>query len=217
MLNVLTIFDCDGVLVDSEALAAQVFSEQLKEYGIHLTTVQCLAKFKGLTLSDCTRLVETEFSCQLAPRFLADLKCATQQRFHHSLQPVEGVENVLSWMKTYGGSICVASNGGVDKIRHSLTVTGLTRYFEHIFSADQVARGKPAPDLFLLAADSLGFASNECVVIEDSPSGLAAAHAANMQVLFYSEDGFGCDEQAPAFSRMEQLPGLLKKIWGHEA
>lgn len=213
----LTIFDCDGVLVDSEALAAQVFSEQLMTQGVCLTATECRTKYKGLTLGDCVLSIEEEFACLLADEFLSDLKRATQQQFARSLQPVEGVEEVLVWMKASASPMCVASNGGVEKICHSLAVTGLTPYFENIFSADQVSHGKPEPDLFLLAAHSLGFEPRACLVIEDSLSGLAAAQAAKMQVLFYSEDGVGCGGRAPTFSDMRELPGILKQIWAREA
>lgn len=209
----LTIFDCDGVLVDSEALAAQVFAEQLERHGIDLPADACKARFKGFTLMDCLHAIEAEFSCVLPQDFLAELRAATEGRFGQQLLPVSGVEGVLRWLHGSGKKLCVASNGGMEKIHHSLEVTGLSRYFEHIFSADQVARGKPEPDLFALAAHTLGFETSECVVIEDSASGVTAARRAGMQVLFYSAEGFEPEGEVPTFTEMEQLPRMLQEIW----
>lgn len=213
--NVLTIFDCDGVLVDSETLAAQIFAEQLEGQGIRLAADDCKARFKGFTLDDCLHAIEGEFSYTLPKDFLAELRAATAQRFGERLQPVPGVDGVLSWLYDSGKAVCVASNGGMEKIHHSLHVTGLAEYFKHVFSADQVARGKPEPDLFALAARTLGFKASECIVIEDSATGIAAARRAGMHVLFYSAEGIELDGDVPTFTRMEQLPNMLQNLWTH--
>lgn len=205
----LIIFDCDGVLVDSEALASHVFAEQLAEEGLPLTAEQCQAKFQGLTLSDCLLAIEQEFMCTLSIGFLERLKEATQQRFEHALMPVKGVEQVLSWVQESGHAMCVASNGGREKIRHSLTVTRLLPHFNHLFSADQVARGKPEPDLFLFAARALGYAPSACIVVEDSVAGVRAAQSAGMNVIFYGEGRSEWGSTVPVFTDMKQLPGML--------
>jgi HAD superfamily hydrolase (TIGR01509 family) len=208
----LTIFDCDGVLVDSENLAARIFSEQLALRNILLTPLECKTRYKGLTLVDCLGHVEREFSCSLRADFLEQLKRATQEGFDAALKPIEGIETVLDWLQLSRRPVCVASNGGREKIEHSLVITGLHRYFKHLFSADAVAKGKPAPDLFLLAAASLGFAPQDCVVIEDSLTGVRAAKAAEMSVLVYSDSAeFSAD--VVQFTRMDQLPCLLQSIW----
>lgn len=210
----LTIFDCDGVLVDSEVLASHIFAATLGFEGIAVTPEYCLKNYKGLTLHDCLQAVEQAFGRPLTPDFLARLKHETELGFAQSLMPVPGVENVLAWLREGSNRMCVASNGGKSKIRHSLTITGLADYFDHCFSAEEVARGKPAPDLFQLAADSLGVPSIHCVVIEDSLTGVQAARAAGMRVLFYGEnDAIASLGDVPTFTHMGQLPGLLQKVW----
>lgn len=209
----LIIFDCDGVLVDSEALASHAFAEQLAGEGLPLTAEQCQAKFQGLTLRDCLLAIEQEFLCTLSTGFLERLKQATQQRFEHALMPVEGIEQVLAWVQESGYAMCVASNGGTEKIRHSLTVTGLMPRFDHIFSADQVVSGKPEPDLFLFAAGTLGFAPSACIVVEDSVAGVRAAQSAGMNVVFYGEGRSEWGNTVPVFTDMKQLPGMLAGRW----
>lgn len=210
----LTIFDCDGVLVDSEVLASQIFAEALAQEGIAVTAEYCHKRYKGFTLNDCLHATEQEFGCSLRRDFLKRLQHATEVGFAQALKPVPGIENVLCWLKDDNNSMCVASNGGASKIRHSLTVTGLADYFEHFFSAEDVPRGKPAPDLFQLAADSLGFPAAHCVVVEDSLAGVEAAKAAGMYVLLYGkEDQVEKLDGTPIFTHMDQLPNLLQKIW----
>lgn len=210
----LIIFDCDGVLVDSEWLAAEVFAEQLAGERIALTAAECQQKFKGLTLSACLLAIEQEFGQRLPRSFLDELRTATATRFAHSLKPVDGVEQVLAWLEAKGAAKCVASNGGSEKIDHSLAVTGLSGYFTHRFSADAVAQGKPAPDLFLVAASTLGFAPANCVVIEDSAAGVRAAHAAGMQVLLYGAASaeLAAAVEVQSFADMRQLPELLQAL-----
>lgn len=209
----LIIFDCDGVLVDSEALAARIFSEQLSGVGVALTAEQCHAKFKGLTLNDCVHSIEQEFQCSLATNFQEKLKRATEEGFTNALKPVRGVKRVLSWLRANKAAVCVASNGSAKKVRHSLTTTGLAAYFDHLFSAEMVERGKPSPDLFLFAAKTLGFLPAHCVVIEDSILGVRAAQAAGMQVLLYREDDPAVAAGIETFTHMHQLPRLLQQEW----
>ena len=210
----LTIFDCDGVLVDSELLASQIFAVALGQEGIVVTAEYCHKNYKGLTLNDCLHAVEQEFGRSLRPDFLERLKQETEMGFAQSLKPVSGIENVLAWLREGGSKMCVASNGGANKIQHSLSVTGLLDYFDHFFSAEKVARGKPAPDLFRLAANSLGVPATHCVVVEDSLAGVAAARAAGMRVLLFADAGERVRlDGVQTFSHMHQLPGLLQKVW----
>lgn len=211
----LTIFDCDGVLVDSEELAAEVFAEQLGREEIVITAAECHEKFKGLTLPACVVAIEQGYGRRLPHAFLDELRAATAARFAQSLKPIEGVAQVLAWLDAEGVTKCVASNGGSEKIAHSLSVTGLSAHFVHRFSADAVAHGKPAPDLFFMAADALGFAPHRCVVIEDSAAGVAAARAAGMHVLLYCAANAGAVDEAAVqtFSDMRQLPDLLRALW----
>ncbi len=182
----LVIFDCDGVLVDSENLASQVFSAQLKKVGIHKTAEECLSSFKGFTLIRCLGVLTAEYGGVIPATFIDELKVATQDSFDTHLQVVTGIESVLEQLTAQGIEFCVASNGGYSKIEHSLKVTGLWPYFEgRCFSAESVTEGKPAPDLFLWAAQEMGFQASDSVIIEDSDTGVSAGVAAGMRVLHF--------------------------------
>lgn len=207
----LIIFDCDGVLVDSEALAAEVFSAQLRAYDVPLSAEDCERRFRGHTLPYCFAALNHDFPDKLPLDFPARLAQATRDAFSRNLQAIAGVEAVLQWLRTQGEAFCVASNGAAGKIQHSLALTGLLPYFDgHCFSADAVDQGKPAPDLFLHAAQQMGFAAAEAVVVEDSCAGVTAALAAGMHVCLYQartetpwRNGVSC------FTRMSELPALL--------
>ena len=184
----LVIFDCDGVLVDSERLGAEVFSSLLYQYGYDFSVEMCLEKFKGKTLTDCFLLIETEFSKTLPEEFEQALIDATRNTFSKCLKAVEGIEDILSWLKDKNIKFCVASNGGQEKVINSLTTVNLIHYFEnHIFSADNVEKGKPSPDLFLWAANEMKEDVAHCCVVEDSVSGVNAALSANMKVIHFDE------------------------------
>lgn len=205
----LLIFDCDGVLVDSERLAAEVFSEALRTEGISLSAAACLGRFKGHTLEYCYALVERELG-SLSAGFGERLSEMTREAFAHSLQPVAGVELILEQLRRENVPYCVASNGGHRKIDHSLEITGLERFFgDNRFSAEDVARGKPAPDLFLHAADVMGVPPRFTRVVEDSVTGVAAAQAAGMQVFWYQAAGMPRPDEIPGdYQLLQALPDL---------
>jgi phosphoglycolate phosphatase len=205
------IFDCDGVLVDSEPLANRVMHEQLAGAGFHLTLSQCNELLMGRTLHDCVAIIETHAGKTLPGGFMGDVEQATRLTFDLDLRAVDGVAKVLQTLTT---PFCVASSGSREKINHSLKLTSLDRFFskERIFSADQVSRGKPAPDLFLGAAEQLGVAAHDCVVVEDSIPGVEAGCAAGMTVLGYAARTTPRSLQvagASVFTSMDQLPELL--------
>lgn len=207
-LTVLVIFDCDGVLVDSEVLAAKVFSQVLSDHGINFSAGQCLGALRGLTLEDCIRHIEQYCQTRLPNSFLAQLQHATQSAFAHELRPVAGIPETLRQLSQLPwAKLCVASNGGLAKTHHSLTVTGLLDFFaQNYYSAEQVERGKPAPDLFLLAAARCEVPPERCIVVEDSVVGVEAAVAAGMAVLYFNdrEDGT-LPDGVRVFSRMDRL------------
>ncbi|ABD82622.1 HAD family hydrolase [Saccharophagus degradans] len=207
----LIIFDCDGVLVDSEKLAAQVFADALAERGLAITAQTCFSVFKGHTLANCFEILRTQFAFEVPPDFAQQLDIKTKHAFTHNLKPVAGVRELLADLVKRGVPFCVASNGGHDKIAHSLTVTGLIKYFpENRFSAEDVARGKPAPDLFVYAAEAMGVPVEFARVIEDSYTGLKAARAAGIKSFFYGASSKECDQlEAIQFDNMALLPGLL--------
>jgi HAD superfamily hydrolase (TIGR01509 family) len=175
----LVIFDCDGVLVDSEVLSCQCLSEVLGHRGIELSTEDAIELFLGR--SSAAVLHHYRADRRLVPEtFLAELKARVLQRFRHSLQPIPGVGALVSSLKT---PFCVASSSDPERVSLSLALTGLAPYFgDRLYTAQMVARGKPAPDLFLYAAAQMQAAPIRTLVVEDSVSGVTAAKAAGMTV-----------------------------------
>lgn len=205
----LIIFDCDGVLVDSERLASEIFSQCLKENGIQLSAEECFRWFQGRSLDDCYRILRDKMADNLPEDFNEQLIVATHNGFGGSLKAVSGVREVLEALVKSNFPFCVASNGGHKKIKHSLSITGMLDFFPDRFSVEDVAYGKPKPDLFLFAAKQMGYLPSETIVIEDSLSGYQAAMSANMRCLVFFENGrpaFECEEY---FSEMRQLKVLL--------
>ena len=214
----LLIFDCDGVLVDSEALACQVDADLLTGLGFPYTANDIKRQFVGVSFKDMVARIEAEHRRALPADFGAQMDKVLFARFEAELQPIEDVrETVLALPHPR----CVASSSTPARIALSLRVTGLDDLFEHVFSATQVARGKPAPDLFLHAASRMGRPSDECIVIEDSPAGVQGAIAAGMRVIGFTGGGHcGPDHaeklrQAGAstiLARMADLPDVVKSI-----
>ena len=207
----LVIFDCDGVLVDSEPLAARVFAEHLGKFGVFLTASECEAKFRGHTMEYCLSVLHTEYPGTLPHDFLDSLAWATQEAFGKDLRPVRGVERVLQWLQAQGVPFCVASNGALGKVWHSLEVTGLRSYFgDYCFSAEQVKHGKPHPDLFLFAARAMAADAAQTLVIEDSIAGVTAAMRAEMKVLRYGLPLHVEQWRVSSFTEMDKLPYLIE-------
>ena len=185
----LIIFDCDGVLVDSEKLGAEVFSLVLEDFGITMTAQQCFDEFKGRSLKDCFNIIENEFSTPLPSHFKSVLDEKTEFYFNQDLQPITGVSKVIELLNQNNVKKCVASNGGKQKIKNSLNTTQLLSHFDYRFSVEDVERGKPAPDLFLYAAEQMDEKIENCWVIEDSEAGVKAATSANMNVIYFQHEG----------------------------
>ncbi len=213
----LVIFDCDGVLVDSEWLGAQVFAQELNKVGLSWSAAECHSLFRGMTLRACFAQVEQVAGTVLPVDFEALLHAATVRAFEEDLQPVPGVVDVLQFLQSRGIAFCVASNGSRAKLKHSLGLVGLAPYFEgRTFSAQDVNNGKPAPDLFLLAAQTLGVDPAICTVVEDSIVGVTAAKAAGMRPLLFSEhmavaENLAADCEVTTFTAMWQLPALITR------
>jgi len=180
----LLIFDCDGVLVDSEILSFEVEAEVFGEIGIALTAHNLLERFLGTNSASMFATIEQENGIKLPPDFAERAARRTLEAFDQRLKPIAGIAELLANLPDRK---CVASSSELTRIRHSLTLAGILQHFEpHIFSATQVRHGKPAPDLFLLAAESMGAAPARCLVIEDSVAGVTAARAAGMTVLGFT-------------------------------
>jgi HAD superfamily hydrolase (TIGR01509 family) len=172
------IFDCNGVLVDSEAIVASVAAQELTRAGFAASPDIVSRYFTGRRPADVLLDIETAARRKLPPKFAADLADATLRRLRAELRATTHVEHALTWLR---GPKCVASSSPLDRVRLSLESTGLLRFFDpYLFSASDVPRGKPAPDLFLHAAAKMHVAAADCIVVEDSPAGVAAAHAAGM-------------------------------------
>jgi phosphoglycolate phosphatase len=206
----LVIFDCDGVLVDSEPIANRVFAEMLASQGLVLTPRETMRRYMGRSMAACRTLIEAELGRALPGDFFSELHARTLGAFQNELRPVDGIGQVLDRLTTPS---CVASSSAHERLRFALELTNLFSRFEgRIFSAHDVARGKPAPDLFLHAAHQMGVAPERCAVVEDSAPGIEAGVSAGMDVYGYAWHGDGHGLRAAGarvFHRMEELPGLL--------
>jgi len=214
----LLIFDCDGVLVDSEPLANAILAETLTALGRPMTAAESMRTQIGRSLADILR--ETS---AIVGRPIPDTVGATMNerlfvRFRQELRAIEGVEEALARLPQ---PRCLASSSRPERIDLALDVTGLAALFEHRFSAVQVARGKPAPDLFLLAAREMGFAPGDALVIEDSVAGVAAARAAGMPAIGFVGGGHAGPDLAgrlmkagarQVIAHMRDLPGAVATL-----
>lgn len=206
----LVIFDCDGVLVDSETIAIRVASQMLAELGWPLTDGEILEQFVGRSAVSAMELIEKKLGRpvpQWPERFVARQLAAHQA----GLMPVAGIVEALDAITL---TTCVASSGRHDKMRNTLGLTGLYERFEgRIFSATEVAQGKPAPDLFLHAAKQMGVDPARCVVVEDSRPGVQAARAAGMRSFGYAGGVTPAEwlegPDTVVFHDMRRLPALL--------
>ena len=178
----LLIFDCDGVLVDSETLASRVDLEELTADGItSLTLEDIIRRFSGVPQMEMVREIERETGLKVGPNYLQRVQLRVEELMRTSLHAMPGAAAILADMKF---PMCVASSSAPKKLDLALTVTGLKEYFEpRIFSAHMVQRGKPAPDLFLHAAECMGVSPLRCCVVEDSIAGVTAGIAAGMRVI----------------------------------
>ncbi len=174
----MVIFDCNGVLVDSEPLAMAVLADAFARAGLSLTTETVARQFHGRRPADIFAAVEAAVGKRLPLNFPSTVAAETLRRFRAELRAIPHVAHALQWLR---GRKAVASSSGLDRVQTSLEVTGLIRFFEPwLFSANEVPRGKPAPDLFLFAAERMHVEPAECIVVEDSAPGIAAAASAGM-------------------------------------
>jgi HAD superfamily hydrolase (TIGR01509 family) len=210
----LIIFDCDGVLVDSERLAIHVDVLLLERLGWPLTEAEVVERFVGRSDADMRAEVEAHLGRPIPPEVDAEFDEIYRSIYENELVAVDGIVEALDALEAVGVLTCVASSGGHAKIRRSLELTRLTRYFDdRIYSAMDVVRGKPAPDLFLFAAAGMGVSPSHAAVVEDSGFGVDAALAAGMRAFAYAGGVTpGARLARPGvvvFDEMRQLPGLL--------
>jgi HAD superfamily hydrolase (TIGR01509 family) len=180
----LVIFDCDGVLVDTERIAVRIDVAVLAELGWKMSEAEVIERFMGKSDDAMTREIEAHTGRKLPESWEAPFRHLYREAFAAELTPVPGILEALDAITL---PTCVASSGTHEKIRYTLGLTGLyDRFAGRIFSVDDVRRGKPAPDLFLHAAGRMGAAPERCAVVEDSPYGVQAARAAGMRAFGYA-------------------------------
>lgn len=213
----LVIFDCDGVLVDSERITNTVFCSMLNGLGLQVSLQDMFERFVGLSMGQCMELVTEMLGAPPPAGFVDELRLRSAAALKAQITAIPGVEEMLPSLSIPS---CVASSGDHDKIRLTLGTTGLLKHFEgRIFSVADVERPKPAPDVFLHAAHELGVGPSACVVVEDTPAGVCAGVAADMRV-------FGYASNTPAhrlreagadfiFSDMRQFPRILENAGWH--
>jgi len=214
----LVIFDCDGVLVDSEVISCRAHAETLTRHGYPITEEQVLHRFLGVSDREARLIIEREIGRRLPDDFEAQVKEATLKFYAGDLKAIAGVAAAIAAIDL---PKCVASSGTPEKIRHGLECAGLYETLSpHIFSATQVKHGKPAPDLFLYAANEMRAAPERCLVIEDSVPGVTGAVAAGMVVLGFHGgshclpghgDKLRAAGAALVFDDMRELPDLVRK------
>lgn len=212
----LVIFDCDGVLVDSEVISCRVHAETLTRHGYPITTEQVAERFLGRSGREARREIEAELGRAFDDDLEAQLVADVLRSFAADLAPIPFIGEALD---AIAQRVCVASSGTLERIGFALTRTGLhARFAPYLFSAEQVQNGKPAPDLFLYAAERMGVAPERCVVVEDSVPGITGARAAGMRVLGFV-GGSHCVPgmagklraagAATTFADMRQLPEII--------
>jgi HAD superfamily hydrolase (TIGR01509 family) len=205
----LVIFDCDGVLVDSDRISLRIQAERISALGLEMSYEDCVREFLGLGVEATLEILAERLGQPLPEGWKKELDAAVREAFRRELQPVPGVVEALEEIEL---PTCVASSGSHEKMRLTLGLTGLhDRFAGRIFSGEEVEQGKPAPDLFLHAAARMSTPPERCVVIEDSPFGVTAARAAGMRAL-----GFAAMTSAErlvaadnVFTTMADLPGLV--------
>jgi HAD superfamily hydrolase (TIGR01509 family) len=180
----LVIFDCDGVVVDSEPIGNRVFRAFLAELGITMTEREVYAQFLGRALADSLAIVEQRLGRRLPADVVARYRNTRDRTLRAEIQPIDGVERIVSSLRV---PYCIASSGDHDKMRATLGATGLLKLFDgRVFSATEVGRAKPAPDVYLHAAERMGVAPSRAVAIEDTVPGVTAARAAGMTVVGFT-------------------------------
>lgn len=213
----LVIFDCDGVLVDSEALSISALLGMIELAGGRIGEDAAYEHFLGKSMKSVREILDRDFGLEITDQHLTAMRVDVMRKFREELKPIPGVSDMLPRL---GLPFCVASSGTPERIRYALEVTGLLALMEpHLFSAAMVARGKPAPDLFLHAAATMRVNPRKCLVIEDSPAGIAAARAADMRVFAFAGGAHAGNPALKArlassepdfiFADMLQLPDLI--------
>lgn len=215
----LIIFDCDGVLVDSEPIAHALLAQMMTDLGHPMSTAESVQKFTGRSLADTLPLIEDVLGRSIPDQIGQHYSRLLLERLRRDLAPIAGVKEAVAML---GYPRCVASSSSLERIHLSLEVTGLASLFgSNIFTATQVRHGKPAPDLYLFAATKMAVAPENCVVIEDSALGVTAGRAAGMKVIGFTGGAHAIGDAARHLasagahrivSSMTELPASVKEV-----
>ncbi len=204
------IFDCDGVLVDSEPIGNQVLVDMANSYGADIDLDYAFKHFKGGSIYTCRDKIQALVNQPLSQDFIAEYRRRSYSAFKEQIQPVEGVKEVIELLSI---PFCVASSGPTEKIRLNLELTGLLPYFEdNIFSCYTIEKWKPEPDVFIWAAKTMGFKPEDCVVIEDSLTGIQAAKAGGFDVFGFTAHDYNNELEAEATTTFNSMEKLLELI-----
>ena len=204
------IFDCDGVLVHSEPISNQVMVDLANSYGANIDLDYAMKHFKGSFFESCKNKISQLIDSPLPDTFETDYRSQSFEAFKTGVIPIEGVKKVLDHLTI---PFCVASSGPENKIKLNLELTGLLPYFENkMFSCYTIQKWKPDPAIFLLAAETMGFKPEECVVIEDSLSGVMAAKNGGFDVYGFTAHDYNnqlAEEATKTFYNMSQLLKMI--------
>jgi HAD superfamily hydrolase (TIGR01509 family) len=203
----LVIFDCDGVLIDSEVIVCRIEAEELRAIGYSYNAAAIVRRFSGIPSAAMYEMMEAESGIPIPSEVRQRVRGRIREAMETELAVIPGAREALAGI---AGPVCVASSSGLDYLEWALGLVGLWRRFHpHVFSAQQVARGKPAPDLFLHAAERMRVRPEACVVVEDSPAGVRAGLAAGMRVI-----GFAGGSHCPGgHGRRLMDEGALQTLW----
>ncbi len=195
----LIIFDCDGVLLDTEAIYTQVDVKRLAQFGVKMVAADVAARFAGKAHSDAWAELSREFGFALPENWIDDILAECMALFEKGLKPTIGTVDMMDLLVKQDIRFCSASTTAYDRLKRNMEVGGLSSYFgDNIFSASQVARPKPAPDVYMFAAEQMGVAPEACLALEDSATGAAAAVAAGIPVLGFTGGGHSYPEHGKA-------------------
>lgn len=204
------IFDCDGVLVDSEPISNQILVDMANHLGANIDLDFAMKHFKGSHFKDCIKIIETLINQPVPETFETKYRNQSLEAFEKHLKPIKGIKEVLEQLTL---PFCVASSGMESKMRFNLNKVGLLPYFEDkMFSCYTIQKFKPEPDVFLWAAKTMGFKPHECIVIEDSVLGVQGALNGGFDVFGYTEHDYNNDLKPlcnKTFNKMSQLLNLL--------
>ncbi|CAH8285146.1 HAD superfamily hydrolase (TIGR01509 family) [Mariniflexile fucanivorans] len=204
------IFDCDGVLVDSEPISIQILVDMANTYGANIDLAYGMKHFKGSFMNACIEKISKLTKKPLQDTFEDDYRKQSFEAFKKSMKPVDGIKNVLINLNI---PFCVASSGPEDKIKLNLQLSGLLPYFENkIFSCYAIQKWKPDPAVFLWAAETMGFKPEECLVIEDSLSGVKAANAGGFDVFGFTAHDYNNELEGEATRIFNNMDALLKLL-----